>query len=300
MTQNSARLLFAESNGVRCRCGRIGCLETVAGSPALVKRMEDGLAEGRFPLVRREWETGAELSVGLLAKSAAQGDPDAAAEIAHISRRVGEAAAAAVTLLNPEKLILSGELGEAPGFAEGLLSELRAHCVVPASGLEKIFLDGGPSGTYHGGSLLCNEGYSFQFACTSVPGLHSSWAAWMEAEVTVESDIKGHLDVYLAEQVPAALPTYPRYDEGYLRTAPGLYPDPLFPLAACRAENQAPCRKVEIDLGPDERGAASRETYGEIDADSKGTPACFSRGRTGSPACSAAGADPALYQLVSL
>ena len=43
--------------------------------------------------------------------------------------------------------------------------------IVPASGLEKIFLDGGPSETYSGGSLLCNEGYSFQFAFTGIPGL---------------------------------------------------------------------------------------------------------------------------------
>ncbi len=99
--------------------------------------------------------------------------------------------------------------------------------IVPASGLEKIFLDGGPSGTYGGGSLLCNEGYSFQFAFTGIPGLSPAWA---EAEARIESDLAGNLDLYLVEQVPVTLPTYPRYDEGYLRTAPGLYPDPLFPL----------------------------------------------------------------------
>lgn len=99
--------------------------------------------------------------------------------------------------------------------------------IVPASGLEKIFLDGGPSGTYSGGSLLCNEGYSFQFAFTGIPGLSPAWA---EAEARIESELAENLDLYLVEQVPVTLPTYPRYDEGYLRTAPGLYPDPLFPL----------------------------------------------------------------------
>ena len=74
--------------------------------------------------------------------------------------------------------------------------------IVPASGLEKIFLDGGPSGTYSGGSLLCNEGYSFQFAFTGIPGLSPAWA---EAEARIESELAENLDLYLVEQVPVTL-----------------------------------------------------------------------------------------------
>lgn len=99
--------------------------------------------------------------------------------------------------------------------------------IVPASGLEKIFLDRGPAGTYSGGSLLTNEQYSFQFAFTGIPGLSP---AWTFAQIGVESDISDNLELFLVDNVPVTLPTYPRYDEGYLRTEPGLYPDPLFPL----------------------------------------------------------------------
>ena len=120
--------IFSASNGVRCRCGRTGCLETVAGSPAVVRRLAEGLEAGRFPLLRRELEAGTPLSVELLARGAALGDPDASEEVRQVSRCVGEAVSTAVTLLNPEKLILSGEIGAAPGFAEGVLSELRDRC----------------------------------------------------------------------------------------------------------------------------------------------------------------------------
>ena len=46
----------------------------------------------------------------------------------------------------------------------------------------------------------------------------------------VESDISDHLDPLPGGECTGALPTYPQYDNGYLRTEPGLYPDPLFPL----------------------------------------------------------------------
>lgn len=103
--------------------------------------------------------------------------------------------------------------------------------IVPASGLEKIFPDAAPSGSYRGGSLLCNERYSFQFAFT-IPVFPDSMKGWAMADLSVESDIADDLELYLVRNVPVTVAAYPRYDEGYLRTGPGLYPDPLLPLKA--------------------------------------------------------------------
>lgn len=102
--------------------------------------------------------------------------------------------------------------------------------IIPASGLEKIFLDQAPSGTYAGGSLLKNEGYSFQFAFTGASDGEIAWGTWADAEIRIDSDIAGCLDLYLVGNVGVTLATYPHYDQGYLRTAPGMYPDPLMPI----------------------------------------------------------------------
>ena len=102
--------------------------------------------------------------------------------------------------------------------------------IVPTSSLEKIFLDQPPVSAYTGGSLLMNENYSFQFACLAVPKSAEAWGAWDFADVTIESDIADHLDLFRVSHVGVTVSSYPAYDQGYLRTAPGLYPDPLLPL----------------------------------------------------------------------
>lgn len=101
--------------------------------------------------------------------------------------------------------------------------------IVPASGLEKIFLDTVPKGNYRGGSLLCNENYSFQFAFTA-PFIDDEWMCWAMADMTLESDISDNLDLYLVRNVPVHMATYVHYDHGYERTGAGMYPDPLIPL----------------------------------------------------------------------
>lgn len=102
--------------------------------------------------------------------------------------------------------------------------------IIPASSLEKVFLDQRPAGTYTGGSLLENENYSFQFAFTGTSEEAVSWGTWAFADILIESDIADHLELYSVGHVGVALPTYPRYDQDYLRTEPGMYPDPLAPV----------------------------------------------------------------------
>ncbi|MBQ4050064.1 MAG: hypothetical protein IJD13_00400, partial [Oscillospiraceae bacterium] len=100
--------------------------------------------------------------------------------------------------------------------------------IVPASGLEKIFLEKGPAGSYKGGSLLSNENYSFQFAFIS--GGAGGEGSWSLADITVESDITDNLELYLVKNVPVHVATYARYDQGYHDHKAGMYPDPLIPL----------------------------------------------------------------------
>jgi predicted NBD/HSP70 family sugar kinase len=98
----------SDGGGVLCRCGNLDCLEAVAGGAALVaalraQRREVDDVPGVVALVRA-------------------GDPDAVRLVRHAGRRIGEVLAVAVNLLNPQVVILGGDLAEA---FEPLLAGVR-------------------------------------------------------------------------------------------------------------------------------------------------------------------------------
>lgn len=88
-----------DGDGLPCRCGNTDCLETVAGGPRLL-----ALAA----------EQGRELSdLKELVSLTVSGDPVAVTLVREAGRRLGEALAGAVNLLNPDVIVLGGDLSEA-------------------------------------------------------------------------------------------------------------------------------------------------------------------------------------------
>lgn len=81
-----------------CRCGNIGCLETVAAGWALVERL------------RRNGHTAD--GIGDIATAVARGEPEALAGVREAGRALGEVVAAVVNVLNPEAVIVGGPLAE--------------------------------------------------------------------------------------------------------------------------------------------------------------------------------------------
>jgi predicted NBD/HSP70 family sugar kinase len=88
-----------DGGGVLCRCGQKDCLEAVAGGWAMVKALQ---AAGRKVSHVRD-------VVGL----ALTGDAEALGMIRDAGRRVGEVLSGAVTLLNPEVVVIGGDLAAA-------------------------------------------------------------------------------------------------------------------------------------------------------------------------------------------
>jgi predicted NBD/HSP70 family sugar kinase len=92
-------LRSAAAGETPCRCGEIGCLEAVAGGWALVRDLlpvHPGLHHVR--------------DVATLARA---GDPDARQAIRAAGRVIGSALAGAVALLNPDALVLGGDMAGA-------------------------------------------------------------------------------------------------------------------------------------------------------------------------------------------
>jgi predicted NBD/HSP70 family sugar kinase len=89
----------SSAEGLGCRCGSFGCLETVASGRALVEEL------GRLG---HDVKNGREV-VELLQS----GDHDAARVVRAAGRALGEVLAGAVNLLNPDVLVLGGDIAAA-------------------------------------------------------------------------------------------------------------------------------------------------------------------------------------------
>ncbi|KHL01641.1 ROK family transcriptional regulator [Sinomonas humi] len=97
-------------NGALCRCGNRGCLETVASGPAIIEVLRDHLGS---------------LNLGDVVVQAMSGDARCIRAIADAGRHIGLAAANLCNLLDPERIVVGGELSRA---GELLLGPLR-HAV---------------------------------------------------------------------------------------------------------------------------------------------------------------------------
>ena len=100
-------------------------------------------------------------------------------------------------------------------------SAFETRCL---SSLSKVFADQALHDTeVRSGTALWSEVHSFQVAyhCReTIKNLH----------ISVQSDWSPYITLRTVGLSPSELPAYAVYDEGYLRTAPGLYPDVLVPL----------------------------------------------------------------------
>ncbi|MDD3154603.1 MAG: DUF4091 domain-containing protein [Victivallaceae bacterium] len=96
-----------------------------------------------------------------------------------------------------------------------------AFCIRLFSSMEKIFCDEEPSGaSVSGGSALRGERHNFQFA------VNSDCGEWVELDI---ADAGLPVTVREVGLVPGNVPEPGMRDDNYLRTQPGLFPDPLLP-----------------------------------------------------------------------
>jgi predicted NBD/HSP70 family sugar kinase len=91
--------VLVDPDGLVCRCGNRGCLETLAGSGALVE------------LLRRSH--GQDFTVATMLAAARDGDVGCRRVIADAGRAIGRAVATLLNVLNPELLVIGGDLAAA-------------------------------------------------------------------------------------------------------------------------------------------------------------------------------------------
>lgn len=102
------------ADGLACRCGATGCLEAVAGGWALVARLRE--AGGHAEHIRD------------LVAQALEGDPVARGLLRDSGRHLGEVLAVAVNLLNPEVVVIGGDMaGAFDLYAAGVRESVYAN-----------------------------------------------------------------------------------------------------------------------------------------------------------------------------
>jgi predicted NBD/HSP70 family sugar kinase len=98
-----------------CRCGNRGCLDTEVGEAALVDLLRD--AHG-------------EVNLRDIARLAGQGDPGCTRVLADAARRVGEIVAGVVTVLDPQLVVVGGELAAVgPLVVDALRESVTRHAL---------------------------------------------------------------------------------------------------------------------------------------------------------------------------
>ena len=95
-------------DGAACRCGRFGCLETVASSPAIVARAGVLAAELGTSLATPTRPGAGELALDDVIRAFQAGDPAARTAALEAARYLGQAIAALIGALNIGRIVLDG------------------------------------------------------------------------------------------------------------------------------------------------------------------------------------------------
>jgi glucokinase len=101
-----------DPEGIDCACGNVGCLETVASAPNIVRRTHERLMRDSTSSLSR-LGLNKNFTAADIAHEAKNGDDFAAMMMARTGRYIGTAIAAVINLLNTERVVLGGGVMDA-------------------------------------------------------------------------------------------------------------------------------------------------------------------------------------------
>jgi predicted NBD/HSP70 family sugar kinase len=148
-------------DGERCRCGGRGCLETLAGQEAIACRVgiQGTRSETTSPAVR-------------VAELARGGDPKAIEALDEVAEFLGICIAAAVSVTNPERVVLAGALGIlAPWLLPGTRAAVALRTTVSPTAVEIVGSELGDESAIRGGAALVLHNVLSDPTCAPVRAL---------------------------------------------------------------------------------------------------------------------------------
>ena len=131
---------IVEPHGLRCGCGGIGCLETVASAPALVAGVARAYLHGRSPVLHALTDGSLNaVTAKTIVKAAGAGDAACREAVERAAFYLGVATANVITLLAPQCIVLGGGLSGASEFIfSGIKETWQTHLRVAGGGLPEF------------------------------------------------------------------------------------------------------------------------------------------------------------------
>ena len=151
-------VVVERTDGEICGCGSRGCLEAYASGPSIVKMAKDYIAGGKSTKFK-EIAAGNEITPFMVYEAAKQGDAVAKQIFNIVGEYLGVALVSVVNLLNPEKIIVGGGVGQAGDLLLNPVREaIQRRCIpTSAAAVEVVPAQLGESAGVVGASLLVNQ-----------------------------------------------------------------------------------------------------------------------------------------------
>ena len=109
--------------GPLCSCGNKGCLEALAGGPAIAERALSAAQAGNSPILLKYYQqNGEKLTAEDVGNAAREGDPLSIEIIRESGQMVGDVLASLVNFYNPDMIVIGGGLSNLGNL---LLSSIR-------------------------------------------------------------------------------------------------------------------------------------------------------------------------------
>lgn len=107
-------------NGVKCKCGRRGCVEAYTAVPALIRSAKKAAGKYRGSLLRKNLDS---LTTAIIFDAFKKRDRAASEAVTRNAEMLGAAIGSVVNLLNPEIIVIGGGISEAGTRYINLLKE---------------------------------------------------------------------------------------------------------------------------------------------------------------------------------
>ena len=146
------------TDGAECVCGNVGCLETIASGPNLVRRARERLnRDSTSSLSRLAMQE--DFTAGDVAIEAMNGDDFAVMMLERTGRSIGIAVASMINLLSIERIILGGTIMEAGDLIlQPIIEEARKRSFQPCFEATKVVpAELGVNGVAIGAALLARD-----------------------------------------------------------------------------------------------------------------------------------------------
>jgi glucokinase-like ROK family protein len=122
--------VVVEENGLSCRCGNNGCLETVASARAVVQRTAALAQNHPESILANNPE---DITLEMIAHAWSENDPLANKVVNYAARALGDSLASLISVLNIQKIVLTGSMTQ---FGERWLQIIQAS--MSAAALTRI------------------------------------------------------------------------------------------------------------------------------------------------------------------